>query len=89
MNCSEKTLRANESRMCCHCFWLHAGTEELLHEDITSFGFRTWKNQAEAELEEPCVLVSRGSVPEGHLLQAVLLCVLCCYMPERQLVVVP
>lgn len=43
---------------------LHAGTGELLAEDMAGFGFRTWKNQAEPALEEPCVLagllVQRG-----------------------------
>lgn len=73
----EKTLKASESHMCCHCFWLHAGTGDLLCEDITLFGFRTWRSQAEARLKEPCVLVPRGSGPEGDLLQPVC-CVVTC-----------
>lgn len=49
-------------------------------EDITGFGFRTWKSQAGTQPEEPCVLagfpVPRGSIQaaEGQLLQTVLLC---------------
>lgn len=81
----EKTLKANELQMCCHCFWLHAGTGELLCVDITLFGFRTWKSQAEADLEEPYVLVPRGSVPEGDLLQTAL----CAVLLHARLVVVP
>lgn len=35
---------------------VHAGTGELLAEDITGFALKAWKNQAETEPEEPCVL---------------------------------